>query len=235
MTDQVPASDRSAEAAARPRRGRTRVAVAAVIMAVFAAVAAVLLVRAPLSPGGPPPFRAGSEPGLAGFDAEVGVVGIVGLSRIEATAPFTLVAVRPEKQDRAVNVLAVRAIFHGRGISPSGHRMFSGYPLVTCWRTWPVPGFGPSYPVESLAFAPGDVAQLVFYVRSDRPGARWMEGYEIEYRDARGRLRKATGDTFRFEMHLHGPGEEPTPDHEIAPCHPDRPNGWVRVVEGFPR
>lgn len=235
MTEQVPFSVGSAEAAPRPRGARTWARIAAVILAVLATVTATLVLRAPSTPGGPPPFRAGSEPGLAGFDAEVGVVGIVGLSRIEATAPFTLVAVRPRKQDREVDVLAVRAIFHGRGISPSGHRMFSGYPLVTCWRTWPVAGFGPSYPVESLEFEAGDVAQLVFYVRSAQTGARWMEGYEIEYRDTRGRVRKASGETFRFEMHLHRPGEQPTPDHEIAPCHPDRPNGWVRAAEGFPR
>lgn len=234
MTDQAPLTEGPVRAGPGSRTARTWVAFA-VALTLLVGVVAVLVVRARTSRDGPSPFRAGSEPGLAGFDAEVGVVGIVGLSRIEATAPFTLVAVRPEKQDRELDVLAVRAIFHGRGISPSGHRMYSGYPLVTCWRTWPVAGFGPSYPVEGLHFAAGDVAQLVFYVRSDRAGARWMEGYEIEYRDAGGRVRKESGETFRFEMHLQRPGEQPVPDHEIAPCHPDRPNGWVRVVDGFPR
>lgn len=100
------------------------------------------------------------------------------------TQPFTLLDVRPRHQDESVEVLAARVIFHGRGTTAEGYQMFNGYPLVACRRSWPVPGFGPSYPARGLRLSPGDRAQAVLYVRSDHAGLRSVgRGYEVEYRD----------------------------------------------------
>lgn len=171
---------------------------------------------------------------MASFDAEAGVVGIVGLARIRATEPFTLLAVSARERDRSIEVLAVRAIFYGRGRTVGGYQMFNGYPLVACTRAWPVAGFGPSYPVHDLQIHPGDAVQLVFYARSKEAGRRSLSGYKIEYRGGKGGRRTASGDTLTFDMHLYPAGGRPREDHVISPCHPDRPIGWVEPAPGFP-
>jgi hypothetical protein len=209
-------------------------------MALVASAALLCDLGSVLLPGGwswrhdpPAPFVAGSDPGFVAFDAEVGVTGIAGIARIDASRPFTLVAVRPRRRDSSIEVLAVRAIFYGVGPTSRGYRMVNGYPLVTCTRSAPT-GYGPSYPVEGLELGAGDVAHLVFYVRSDSAGAPSLAGADIDYRDSGGRLRTVSAATLTFTMHLHRPGEEPVPDHTIVPCSPDIPKSWASPAPGFP-
>ena len=171
---------------------------------------------------------------IVGFDAETGTVGMMGLLRMDVSKAMTILDIRPWQMDAGVEVLAVRAIFYGRGTSPGGYNMFSGYPLVGCLPDRPFAGFGPSYPTVNLTVAPGDPIQFVFYVRAKDPGHYWVRGYRIRYRTADGSVRSITGDEIALEMYLRRPGEPPTDDHEFTPCRPDVPLSWDDAVPGFP-
>lgn len=168
--------------------------------------------------------------GRVGFAARLGVVGLTAFVAVTAKEPVTIVDVVPWAKDADVDLLAARAVFHGHGTSPGGYRMTPGAPLVTCMATWPVSGYGPSYPVPELKLVPGDGALFLFYLRSSTLGTTSARGYRITYRTSGGETRVVTGDTTTFEMEL----REPVSTGVTGNCNPKAGAAWGKPAEGFP-
>lgn len=164
------------------------------------------------------------------FAARVGVVGLTAYAAVTAKEPITVVDAVPWEKDAGLELLATRAVFHGHGTSPGGYLMSAGAPLVTCMATWPVTGYGPSYPVPELRLVPGDAALFLFYLRSPVIGKTTARGYRTTYRTAAGETRVVTGDTTTFEMEL----REPAPKGVTGTCNPKAGAAWGRPYEGFP-
>lgn len=172
--------------------------------------------------------------GRAFFYSQPGAMGITSMLGILPTAPITVLHVEPYGVTPGTEVLAVRAIFKGRGyLSPSGHRWYTGSPIVECYDgPWPPSGYGPSYPVEGLDVVPGDGVKFVYYIRApDTFGLHVVTGYRITYRTARGRVRTATGDLGRFEIYFRTAAQLV---HQEAQCEPRTRVGWFSAWPGYP-
>jgi hypothetical protein len=223
------------------RRGRRLLAAGVVVISTIAVPALARVIAGWPERGVESFHNVSSAPGLTvhgteftvGFAAEPGVVGIAPFAVLRVTAPITLDAVRAYRTEGEVEVLAARAAFSGRGVSPGGYRRAQGTPTVICWRSWPVAGFGPSYPVEGLALVPGDSFEVLLYVRGQASGRHVVRGFHVEYRTGDGKRHVLSGEPTSLVMDLHRPTEPPA-DDAMPPCHPDRQDAWTERVPGFP-
>lgn len=147
-------------------------------------------------------------------------VFIYGVRRFRVLRPVSLRSFAPGVVPDGVEVLAARASFLR---SAGGRRTANGYPGAFCTDTWPMAGFGPTYPINGLDVTRGDEVAFTVYVRAERSGRYLLDGYDLRYDDAGERsLRTVEGQ--RAEMRVLAPGEQA----DRKPCDGSVRDIWMR-------
>jgi hypothetical protein len=142
---------------------------------------------------------------------DTGAVFLYGVRKFRANRAVTVRSFVPLSVPDGVTLLTVRASFL---VSKGSHRAVGGWPGAYCTKSWPLPGYGPTYEVDFLEVAKGETVAFTVYGKVTRPGTYVLDGYVMSYDDGKGlpkTMEEASGQ--RLDVVAAAPGAK-----GVSPC-----------------
>jgi hypothetical protein len=191
----------------------------------FALVATLLLLGATAcrsaSPSGPALVATGAPYRTGVTLPDTGAVFIYGVRKFHANRAVTIRTFVPLSVPAGVRLLTARASFL---VAKGGHRAVGGWPGAYCTRSWPIPGYGPTYAAEWLKVDKGETVAFTVYGQVTRPGTYTLDGYVLSYDDTDPpprTIRESSGQ--RLDVVGAAPGTK-----GVAPCPPAGADAFTR-------